>query len=249
MRLLRPTLRLRMALLYGGLVLLVGISLLFTSIVLLNSSISKVDSLNGSKPIFIDRDRPPGADQPGEHPQGGHRHRRPLPDQDRADLLRHRRHHRHGRRLHPGQAGPAPDRQADPDRPSAVDRHARPADQPRRPGRRAARARRHLRRDARPARRRVRQPAAVRGQRQPRAAHPAVGDPHRARGHAVRPGRRRRRAAPDGPCRRPGRRARPAAGRLAAHPGPPAGGRARRARGARAGRPGRPDPRRHGRRA
>jgi signal transduction histidine kinase len=40
--LLRPTLRLRMALLYGGLVLLVGISLLFTSIVLLNHSISQI---------------------------------------------------------------------------------------------------------------------------------------------------------------------------------------------------------------
>ena len=41
MRFLRPTLRLRMALLYGGLVLLVGVSLLFTSIVILNNSISK----------------------------------------------------------------------------------------------------------------------------------------------------------------------------------------------------------------
>ena len=41
MRLLRPTLRLRMALLYGGLVLLVGVSLLFTSVVILNNSISK----------------------------------------------------------------------------------------------------------------------------------------------------------------------------------------------------------------
>ncbi|MCW2494630.1 HAMP domain-containing sensor histidine kinase [Jatrophihabitans sp.] len=41
MRLLRPTLRLRMALLYGGLVLLVGVSLLFTSIVILNNSITK----------------------------------------------------------------------------------------------------------------------------------------------------------------------------------------------------------------
>ena len=42
MRLFRPTLRIRMALLYGGLVLLVGISLLFTSIVLLQQSIKKV---------------------------------------------------------------------------------------------------------------------------------------------------------------------------------------------------------------
>ena len=38
-----------MALLYGGLVLLVGISLLFTSIVLLNSSISKVDRLKDAE--------------------------------------------------------------------------------------------------------------------------------------------------------------------------------------------------------
>ncbi len=42
MRLFRPTLRIRMALLYGGLVLLVGVSLLFTSIVLLQQSIKKV---------------------------------------------------------------------------------------------------------------------------------------------------------------------------------------------------------------
>ena len=42
MRLFRPTLRIRMALLYGGLVLLVGVSLLFTSIVLLNRSISQL---------------------------------------------------------------------------------------------------------------------------------------------------------------------------------------------------------------
>src|SRR5207237_8673107 len=41
-RLFRPTLRIRMALLYGGLVLLVGVSLLFTSIVLLNHSISQL---------------------------------------------------------------------------------------------------------------------------------------------------------------------------------------------------------------
>jgi signal transduction histidine kinase len=44
-RLFRPTLRIRMALLYGGLVLLVGISLLITSVVLLNQSI-------GSLPFF-----------------------------------------------------------------------------------------------------------------------------------------------------------------------------------------------------
>lgn len=42
MRLFRPTLRIRMALLYGGLVLLVGVSLLFTSIILLNRSISQL---------------------------------------------------------------------------------------------------------------------------------------------------------------------------------------------------------------
>ncbi len=43
MSLLRPTLRLRMALLYGGLVLLVGISLLFTSIVLLDHAVGRSD--------------------------------------------------------------------------------------------------------------------------------------------------------------------------------------------------------------
>lgn len=40
MRFLRPTLRLRMALLYGGLVLLIGISLLFTCVILLNRTIA-----------------------------------------------------------------------------------------------------------------------------------------------------------------------------------------------------------------
>ncbi len=40
MRFLRPTLRLRMALLYGGLVLLIGISLLFTCVILLNRAIA-----------------------------------------------------------------------------------------------------------------------------------------------------------------------------------------------------------------
>jgi len=49
-RLFRPTLRIRMALLYGGLVLLVGVSLLFTSVVLLNSSISQLPLYdNGSR--------------------------------------------------------------------------------------------------------------------------------------------------------------------------------------------------------
>jgi signal transduction histidine kinase len=45
-RLFRPTLRSRMALLYGGLVLLVGVSLLFTSIVLLNRSIARLPFFN-----------------------------------------------------------------------------------------------------------------------------------------------------------------------------------------------------------
>jgi signal transduction histidine kinase len=45
-RLFRPTLRIRMALLYGGLVLLVGVSLLFTSIVLVNRSIARLPLYN-----------------------------------------------------------------------------------------------------------------------------------------------------------------------------------------------------------
>jgi hypothetical protein len=44
-----------MALLYGGLVLLVGISLLVTSILLLRNAISKVDTLNGGTPIYVHR--------------------------------------------------------------------------------------------------------------------------------------------------------------------------------------------------
>ncbi len=46
MRLFRPTLRIRMALLYGGLVLLVGVSLLFTSVVLLDRSIARLPFFN-----------------------------------------------------------------------------------------------------------------------------------------------------------------------------------------------------------
>jgi signal transduction histidine kinase len=42
MKFFRPTLRIRMALLYGGLVLLVGVSLLFTSIVLVNQAIARL---------------------------------------------------------------------------------------------------------------------------------------------------------------------------------------------------------------
>ena len=42
MRLFRPTLRVRMALLYGGLVLLVGVSLLFTSLVLLDHALASL---------------------------------------------------------------------------------------------------------------------------------------------------------------------------------------------------------------
>ncbi len=51
MRFFRPTLRARMALLYGGLVLLVGVSLLFTCVILINRAIGKVplyDLQNGA---------------------------------------------------------------------------------------------------------------------------------------------------------------------------------------------------------
>ncbi len=47
MRFFRPTLRVRMALLYGGLVLLVGISLLFTCVILIERSIDQLPTLNG----------------------------------------------------------------------------------------------------------------------------------------------------------------------------------------------------------
>jgi signal transduction histidine kinase len=56
-RFFRPTLRARMALLYGGLVLLVGVSLLFTCIILLNRAISTVPlyhPINGVH--LVDRD-------------------------------------------------------------------------------------------------------------------------------------------------------------------------------------------------
>jgi signal transduction histidine kinase len=56
-RFLRPTLRLRMALLYGGLVLLVGVSLLFTSIVILHNAISK--AVNAETGVVSPRLRAP----------------------------------------------------------------------------------------------------------------------------------------------------------------------------------------------
>jgi signal transduction histidine kinase len=49
MRLFRPTLRIRMALLYGGLVLLVGTSLLLTSLVLLDRSLLRIPIFDGSQ--------------------------------------------------------------------------------------------------------------------------------------------------------------------------------------------------------
>src|SRR6185437_3367623 len=52
-RIFRPTLRIRMALLYGGLVLLVGVSLLFTTIILLEQSIQHVGFFH-SPPIVVD---------------------------------------------------------------------------------------------------------------------------------------------------------------------------------------------------
>jgi hypothetical protein len=45
-----------MALLYGGLVLLVGVSLLFTAIILLNSSIDQIHDLNGQQQLYEIKD-------------------------------------------------------------------------------------------------------------------------------------------------------------------------------------------------
>lgn len=53
MRLFRPTLRLRMALLYGGLVLLVGVSLLFTAILILDRSIHQVPLFNTDGTVYL----------------------------------------------------------------------------------------------------------------------------------------------------------------------------------------------------
>jgi signal transduction histidine kinase len=50
-RFFRPTLRVRMALLYGGLVLLVGVSLMFTCVILLNNSIAQLPLYNSDGPV------------------------------------------------------------------------------------------------------------------------------------------------------------------------------------------------------
>ncbi|GAB2464015.1 sensor histidine kinase [Jatrophihabitans fulvus] len=52
MRFFRPTLRVRMALLYGGLIFLVGISLLFTCAILINNAISDLPVYNSNQPVF-----------------------------------------------------------------------------------------------------------------------------------------------------------------------------------------------------
>jgi signal transduction histidine kinase len=54
-RFFRPTLRVRMALLYGGLVLLVGVSLLFTCVILLDRSIAQLPLYNSHGPVrYVD---------------------------------------------------------------------------------------------------------------------------------------------------------------------------------------------------
>ncbi|MGI8679227.1 MAG: sensor histidine kinase [Jatrophihabitans sp.] len=53
MRFFRPTLRVRMALLYGGLIFLVGASLLFTCIILINNAIAGLPVYSGDKPVYV----------------------------------------------------------------------------------------------------------------------------------------------------------------------------------------------------
>ena len=54
MRFFRPTLRVRMALLYGGLVLLVGVSLLFTCVILINRAIGQIPIIKLSHAHIVD---------------------------------------------------------------------------------------------------------------------------------------------------------------------------------------------------
>lgn len=63
MRLFRPTLRIRMALLYGGLVILVGLALLFTSAVLIRQAIARLDIFKGTRGAVTI------TDQAGDHPK------------------------------------------------------------------------------------------------------------------------------------------------------------------------------------
>ena len=56
MRLFRPTLRIRMALLYGGLVLLVGVALLFTTMILLDRSIARLPFFGTEREVKIKDD-------------------------------------------------------------------------------------------------------------------------------------------------------------------------------------------------
>ena len=226
MSLFRPTLRLRMALLYGGLVLLVGISLLFTSIVLLDHSIAHITLFHKSFGDLKYRSTD-GTARAQRTPRNWPvtPRRRPSPTCSRPGGIFF------GIVVVIGTIG------------GYV--LAKQALRPIAKLTQTARALSTETLDQRinlggpddelreladtfddmlgPPRCRLRQPAPVRGQRLARVAHPAVGDPHRAGGHAGRPGRRRRRTAPHGRGGRQRRRAGPAAGRLAADPGPAAG--------------------------
>ena len=166
-RILRPTLRIRMALLYGGLVLLVGVSLLVLALLLLDRAVGNLGIFangEGTATITVNGHVVYSGPTRGSSLRPG---KTPVTTSSipASILLRPSRCHRCAGRLSAGEAGPSPDCQGHPHGPAAVDRHARPAHQPGWSGRRAARAGGHLRRDAGPPRCRLRQPATVRGQR------------------------------------------------------------------------------------
>lgn len=53
MRFFRPTLRARMALLYGGLIFLVGVSLVFTCVILINNAIGDLPVYSGEQQLYV----------------------------------------------------------------------------------------------------------------------------------------------------------------------------------------------------
>ncbi len=200
---LRPTIRIRLTLLYGG---------MFSD----RRHPAAVDHLSARRAGPAHRQPAAVQDRRLQRPEGlqqrlsGHRRRQPLAERvQRRDQRVHRppAPGRPGQPAQPLPAGPARPRRH---RVRLRLRHGRaravaagadhphrarggglgpvPPDRAGRPGRRAEGAGRHLRRHAGAAPARVHGPAALRGERLPRAAHPAGDQPDAARGAPLRPG-------------------------------------------------------------
>ena len=199
-----PGLRLRLTLLATGLTAFVSAALLWLGWLLVGSVVTAIPNCRPAASVRIQ-----GVDVPAEQLAST------LQDNAQDKVLQYgtvgvpvRGAGRRGAGLGADRTAAAPVAGGHRDRAAAVRRIAGRTHRPARPARRGGRTRRHLRRHARPVAGHLRGAAPLRGQRQPRTAHPALGHPHRTRRHPGRRGRRRRRTAQDGRGGRQGRAAR-----------------------------------------